>query len=97
LQGSPLVAPGAAVVAVVVPAGEVPMGMRERSRVQVVMTASDKSVVTIEAILVGLPGSPTGVTANQISVSLEVAAADAPRMASAERVRLVLLEPGASS
>lgn len=97
LQASPLVAPGAAVVAVVVPAGEVPMGLRERSRVQVVMTASDKSVVTIEGLLVGLPSSPTGVTANQISVSLEVAAADAPRIASAERVRLVLLEPGASS
>ncbi|MEO5901392.1 MAG: SAF domain-containing protein, partial [Ilumatobacteraceae bacterium] len=36
LQRSPLVAPGSAVVAVTVPAGELPAGLRERSRVQLV-------------------------------------------------------------
>ena len=93
LQRTPLVAPGAAVVAVVVSAGEVPIGLRERSRVEIVLTAPDRTTTTLEGLTVGLPGSPTGASVNQISISVEVSAADAARMAGAERVRLVLLEP----
>ena len=41
LQSGPLVGAGASVVAVTVPAGEVPVGLRERSKVAVVLVAAD--------------------------------------------------------
>ena len=95
LQSTSLVAPGAVVVAVTVPSGELPVGVRERSHVRVVVTAVDRSQLAIDGIVVGLP-VPAGGTAGQVSVSIEVAAADANPIAAGDKVRIVLLEPGAS-
>lgn len=94
LQAGPLVAAGASVVAVTVPSGEVPIGLRERSRVSVVMVASDRSSRSVEGRIVGLPTAST--TSGQMSVSIELAATDAAAVASSEKVRLVLLDPGAA-
>ena len=94
LQAGPLVAAGASVVAVTVPSGEVPIGLRERSRVSVVMVASDRSSQSVEGQIVGLPTAST--SSGQVSVSIELAATDAAAVASAEKVRLVLLDPGAA-
>ena len=92
LQAGPLVAPGASVVAVTVSAGEVPIGLRERSRVSVVIVASDRTSTAVQGLVVGLP-SPAG-SSGQVSVSIELLASDAVAVASAEKVRLVLLDPG---
>ena len=94
LQAGPLVAPGASVVAVTVPAGEGPIGLRERSRVSVVIVASDRTSASVNGTVVGLP-SQAG-SSGQVSVSIELAAGDAGAVAAAEKVRLVLLDPGAT-
>lgn len=94
LQAGPLVAPGASVVAVTVPAGEVPIGLRERSHVSVVIVASDRTSTSVNGTVVGLP-SQAG-SSGQVSVSIELAAGDAGAVAAAEKVRLVLLDPGAT-
>ena len=94
LQAGPLVAAGASVVAMTVPGGEVPIGLRERSRVSVVIIASDRTSRSVEGLVVGLPTK--AVSTGQVSVSIEVAAGDAASVAAAEKVRLVLLDPGAT-
>ena len=95
LQAEPLVTPGAAVVAVSVPAGELPAGLRERSQVDVVILSSggDVPATAVVGRVVGLPVAPDSTT-GQLSVSLEVAVDDAVVVASAGRVRIVLLDPG---
>ncbi len=96
LQAAPLVAPGSAVVAVTVPSGELPAGLRERSQVQVVLLSNGGDAVAPPPVVgrvVGLPLAPDSVT-GQMSISLEVALADAVGLASATRVRVVLLDPG---
>jgi hypothetical protein len=95
LQSGPLVGAGASVVAVTVPAGEVPVGVRERSKVAVVLVAADRSSKSVNGVVVGLPTSAS--SAGLVSVSIEVAATDAAGVAAAERVRLVLLDPGGGS
>ena len=94
LQSRPLVAAGSAVVAVTVPAGEVPIGLRERSRVQLVLVAADRSASTVTGVMVGLPVTGSAGSSSQVSLSIEVPAADGLRVAAAERTRIVLLEPG---
>jgi hypothetical protein len=94
LQAGPLVAPGASVVAVTVPSGEVPIGLRERSPVSVVIVASDRTATSVNGTVVGLP-SQAG-SSGQVSVSIELAAGDASAVAAAEKIRLVLLDPGAT-
>lgn len=94
LQAGPLVAVGASVVAVTVPAGEVPIGLRERSRVSVVMIASDRTSTSVAGLVVGLP-TQAG-SSGQVSVSIELAAVDATSVAAAEKIRLVLLDPAAT-
>jgi hypothetical protein len=95
LQPAPLVAPGSAVVAVTVPSGELPAGLRERSHVQVVLLPNGGGAVPAPVVgrVVGVPLSPDSVT-GQMSISLEVASVDAVAVASATRVRVVLLDPG---
>jgi hypothetical protein len=95
LQSGPLVGAGASVVAVTVPAGEVPVGVRERSKVAVVLVAADRSSKSVNGVVVGL--STTASSAGLVSVSIEVAAPDAAGVAAAEKVRLVLLDPGGGS
>ena len=93
VQAEPLVAPGSAVIAVTIAPGEVPVGLRERSRVQLVLLANDDdSALSVEGRVVGLPASSS--TTGQVSVSVELAEADASSVASAKSVRLVLLDPG---
>ena len=96
LQGEPLVAPGAAIVAVSVPSGELPVGLRERSRVLLVFpqsSAADAAPAPVEGRVVGLPQATDTVTGRE-SLSIEVAVGDAAVLASAAEVRVVLLDPG---
>ncbi len=95
LQAAPLVAPGSAVVAVTIPSGELPAGLRERSQVQIVIPSVDDATPTATVVgrVIGLPDVPDSVT-GQLSVSFEMSAADAVAVASAIRVRVVLLDPG---
>ena len=95
LQPGPLVGAGASVVAVTVPAGEVPVGVRERSKVAVVLVPADRSSKLVNGVVVGLPTAAS--SAGLVSVSIEVAATDAAGVAAAEKVRLVLLDPGVGS
>jgi hypothetical protein len=92
-QTGPLVAAGASVVAVTVPASELPIGLRERSRVNVIMVAPDRTYTSISGVVVGLP-SAAGAS-GQVSVSVELPADQAGPVAAAEKVRLVLLDPAA--
>ncbi|MEP7202276.1 MAG: SAF domain-containing protein [Ilumatobacteraceae bacterium] len=95
LQARPLVAPGSAVVAVTIPSGELPAGLRERSQVQIVIPTAGDGVPLSPVLgrVVGLPAAPDSVT-GEMSISFETTAADAVTVASATRVRVVLLDPG---
>ena len=95
LQPEALVGPGSAVVAVTIPSGELPAGLRERSQVQIVIATSSDGAASLPVVgrVVGLPEAPDAVT-GQLSLSFEVAAADAVVVAGATRVRVVLLDPG---
>ncbi|HEY0518730.1 MAG TPA: SAF domain-containing protein [Ilumatobacteraceae bacterium] len=95
LQAGALVAPGSAVVAVTIPSGELPAGLRERSQVEIVMptTGDDVAPGPVIGRVVGLPDAPDSVT-GQLSVSFELSAVDAVAVASAKNVRVVLLDPG---
>jgi SAF domain len=94
LQAEPLVAPGSAVVAVTIPSGELPAGLRERSQVQIVMPTPGVALpLRVFGRVVGLPAAPDSVT-GQLSVSFEMSAGDAVTVANADRVRVVLLDPG---
>ncbi len=94
IQPTPLVEPGRSVVAVVVPPAELPAGLRERVPVHVVLPprSDGDEIVVVEARTVGLPAD-VGDTLGARSVSLEVDVVDAPLVASADDVRLVLVEP----
>ena len=103
LQANPLVAPGHAVVAVRVPIGELPVGLRERSRVQIVVatqtappTSGGTPVVVpmIDATAVAMPSAPEPGGAT-VSLSVELSVDDAARVAAADRIRLLLIAPGA--
>jgi hypothetical protein len=101
LQPTPLVAPDSALVAITVPAGQVPIGLRERSHVGVVVAAEGSgggggtaaTPATVDGRVVGLP-SPVQSSTGQVALTLEVGAADATVVATAAAVRLVLLDPG---
>ncbi len=95
LQLEPLVSRGAAVVAVPIPAAELPAGLRERSQVQLVIPSSGDGLpaTAVTGRVVGVPAASDSST-GQLSVSLEVAMGDAVAVASADRVRIVLLDPG---
>lgn len=97
LQSEPLVAEGGAVVAIQVAEGSLPVGLRERVPVVLVIpptgTASEPSTPTsIDGRIVGLP-TTTGSALGLQSVSVEVARADAATVAAADDVRVVLVEP----
>lgn len=97
VQSTPLVEPGRAVVAVLVEPGELPIGLRERVPVQVVVPARspEEAAEVFEAVTVGLPTATTSALGEQ-SLSLEVVADDAAAIAAADRVRVVLVEPTAA-
>jgi hypothetical protein len=96
IQSSPLLHPGNAVVAIEVKASELPVGLRERVPVQLVIAPSRSSESTsptsIDGRVVGLPINSDGGLGTQ-SVSIELAAPDASIVAAAEAVRVVLMVP----
>ncbi len=94
LQSEPLVTAGRSVVAVRIDDGALPIGLRERSRVQLVLppgTSSDDPPTVVDGRTVGLPVD-TDAALGASSLSIEVAAAEAPTVAAASDVRIVLLE-----
>lgn len=95
LQSTPLVTPGASIVAVQVAEGALPLGLRERAAVQLVVPPAGNGadeVLVIDGRAVGLPTGADSVTGRQ-TLSVEVAAADAPKVAAADDIRIVLTEP----
>ena len=100
IQPDPLVTQGASVVAVRVPDGSLPIGLRERVPVDLVLpsTVADDPAATgtivVRGRVIGLPSAPDS-TVGLLSLSVEVAAADAALVAAADDVRIVLLEPAA--
>lgn len=96
LQSGPLVTPGAAVVAVQVADGGIPSGLRERSRVQLVVPGgrggTDPGAMVVDGLVVGLPSSTQSVT-GRVSVSVEVERSLAATVAAGDDVRIVLLDP----
>jgi hypothetical protein len=93
-QAEPLVAPGSAVVAIQVPEGTLPVGLRERVPVVLVVPRGPGATepVTIDGQVVGLP-TPTDSALGVESLSVEVARGDAATVAAADDVRVVLVEP----
>jgi hypothetical protein len=96
IQAAPLVAPGASVVAIQVKEGSLPVGLRERVPVQLVIPPTigegDVQPLVVAGTVVALPSTPTDAIGTQ-SVSVEVAAGDAATVAAADDVRVVLSEP----
>jgi len=96
LQVGPLVSVGNAIVAFEVDASQLPVGVRERVPVRLVIPADrgddDQTPLSIDGRVVGFPTeSDSGV--GRVSVSVELNDADAVVVASADDVRVVLLVP----
>ena len=94
LQSTPLVTDGSAVVAIQVPEGALPIGVRERAAVVLVVANGDAAPVSVAGRVVGLP-APTNSALGVESLSVEVDVADAATIAAADDVRVVLVEPTA--
>ncbi len=96
IQATPLVTPGMSVVAIQVAHGSLPIGLRERVPVQLVVpldrSSTDAGVTSIAGRVVGLPTDTSSALGLQ-SLSVEVARADAATVAAADDVRVVLVEP----
>jgi hypothetical protein len=95
LQATPLVTPGTSIVAIRVADGSLPIGLRERVPVQLVVAADGPDgtgTTSIAGRVVGLP-SDTSSALGMRSLSVEVAAGEAAIVAAADDVRVVLLEP----
>ncbi len=97
VQSDPLVSVGRSVLAVTIPAGELPTGLRERSPVELVIPPSssdDRDPVVVSGRLVGIP-TDAGDALGARSVTVEVDAERAAVVASADSVRIVLVQPTA--
>jgi hypothetical protein len=98
LQATPLVTPGSSVVAIQVPDGALPIGLRERVPVLLVVpgerSAEAGAITSTPGRVVGLPTATSSALGLQ-SLSVEVAASDAAAIAAADDVRVVLVEPTA--
>ncbi len=98
LQSTALVSPGSAIVAIQVPEGALPIGLRERSQVQLVLPADgDGLTVSAPAVVsgrvVGLPAAPSTATGT-LSLSVEVDEQVAASVVASDDVRVVLVDPG---
>lgn len=99
LQATPLITPGTSVVAIQVADGSLPIGLRERVPVQLVVAAAPvdgAGTTSIAGRVVGLPSETSSALGMQ-SLSVEVAADDAAIVAASDDVRVVLLEPSEDS
>ena len=96
LQATPLVTPGTSVVAIQVADGALPLGLRERAPVVLVVPAGQAgdgtTVTSVPGRVVGLPTATSSALGLQ-SLSVEVAADDAATIAAADDVRVVLVQP----
>lgn len=96
IQALPLVTPGNSVVAIQVADGSLPIGLRERVPVLLVVpadrVADGAGVMSIPGRVVGLP-TDTSSALGLLSLSVEVTAGDAATVAAADDVRVVLVEP----
>jgi hypothetical protein len=99
LQSEPLVSVGTSVVAIQLDEGAIPVGLRERVPVDIVIPADPNlaneaplSDLVIAARVVALPIAPSAAIGT-VSLSVEVAAIDAATLAAANDVRIVLVEP----
>lgn len=94
IQDGPLVRPGSAIVAIQVAEGTLPIGVRERVPVLLVVggSAAEAAPTTVAGRVVGLPTAATSALGVE-SLSVEVDLVDAPRLAAADDVRVILVEP----
>ncbi len=88
VQSSPLVTPGSAIVAVTPDRNLVPEGLTERSLVRLVI--GEDELTLVDARIVAIDRNDTG---GAVSLSVEVHEPDAPTVASADQLRIVLLDP----
>ena len=94
VQPTPLVTEGSGVVPVEVRPTRVPSGLRERSRVQlVVIPKNDDNPPFITIGRVVSRGAEADGAAGVYALSVEVAEADAPLLAAGDDVRVILLDP----
>ncbi|MEO6571659.1 MAG: SAF domain-containing protein [Ilumatobacteraceae bacterium] len=94
VQPRPLVTPGTGVVAIEIRPTRLPSGLRERSKVLLVVLAADADAppfVTTGRVVArdGTADDSAGVAA----LSVEVAVEDAPSVAAGDDVRVVVLDP----
>lgn len=96
LQPDPLVGADSAIVAVSVVDGALPQGLRERSRVRLVIpplrSDPEAEIVVVDGRVVGLPVTASSAT-GRVVVSVEVESALAPVVAAADDARIVLVHP----
>jgi len=98
LQSTPLVSDGSAVVAIQVPDGALPIGLRERSPVELVVPvvgdgSSAAPPTIVRGRVVGLPTAPSTATGT-LSLSVEVPAPLAATVVASDDVSVVLVQPG---
>lgn len=95
VQPTPLVSEGAGVVAVEIRPTRLPSGLRERSRVMIVVVPenNDEELFVTTGRIVAR-GADTGDVSGVTGLSVEVAEADAARVAAGDDVRVVVLDPG---
>jgi hypothetical protein len=91
LQPTPLVSAGSSIVAIQVGEGTLPIGVRERAAI-VLVIPGEAGPTSIAARVVGLP-TKTASALGVESLSVEVAADEAATVAAADDVRVVLVEP----
>jgi hypothetical protein len=91
LQPRPLVDSNAAVLAIQVAPGALPIGLREQSRVWLVLSpTSGAATAIVPATVVSLPDD---LATGAVSLSIQVSFADAPRVATAAKVTVLLIDP----
>jgi hypothetical protein len=95
VQPTPLVTAGQGVVAVEIRPTHVPAGLRERSRVMLVVVDGDGSPGLVTEGRVVARGDASGTSENVMALSVEVRQEDAAAVAAADDVRVALLDPGA--
>lgn len=94
-QPDPLVEAGKAIVAIEVDADLVPTDLREQSTLELVVLDADGAPVSVPGQSVESPvESDSG--SGSVSLSIAVDAVDAPQIATADVVRVVLLPPTAT-
>ncbi|MEM9514480.1 MAG: hypothetical protein AAGA42_06440 [Actinomycetota bacterium] len=97
VQTEPLLGEGNSVVAIQVSDGSIPVGLRERVPVELVVPMPDivdgaSQPIVVSGRVVGLP-TETSNALGTLSISVEVLADDAAVVAAADDVRIVLAEP----